>query len=154
MTDEQGPMAPCTAPECRQFDFWLGSWEVTDPEGQVVGHNRITRAVGGCGLREQWRGVRGLLGTSLNAWSAVRGAWHQTWIDSSGTVLLLDGGLRDGTMVLEGRMPSPDGAVQRHRISWSQIGGDPDLVRQLWETSADGASWEILFDGRYRRMSG
>ncbi|HSM38608.1 MAG TPA: hypothetical protein VK838_04680 [Candidatus Limnocylindrales bacterium] len=147
-------MTACAAPECREFDFWLGSWEVRSPDGEIVGHNRITRVADGCGLREQWRGVRGLRGTSLNAWSADRVAWHQTWVDSSGTVLLLDGGLRNGSMVLEGQLPAsgqPGGRVH-HRISWSLVAGDHDRVRQLWETSADGTSWEIAFDGRYRRI--
>ena len=31
--------APCSAPEYRQFDFWLGEWEVQNPQGQVVGKN-------------------------------------------------------------------------------------------------------------------
>jgi hypothetical protein len=142
------------APEHRQFDFWLGEWEVRSPEGKVVGHNRVTRLFDATGLREEWAGASGLRGTSLNLYDAARGRWHQTWIDSSGTVLLLDGGLRDGTMVLVGESPA-DGdpeATVRHRISWSLIDGDPDQVRQHWETSADGASWETAFDGRYRRV--
>lgn len=146
----------CDAEEQRQFDFWLGEWEVRDPQGELVGHNSITPAVGGCGLREQWRGVRGLLGTSLNAWSAATRSWHQTWIDSSGTVLLLEGGIRDGAMVLEGVAPLPEdgGRVVRHRISWSLIDEDPDAVRQHWETSASGDDWETVFDGRYARTRG
>lgn len=59
----------CNSPAQRQFDFWLGDWEVRDPDGQLVGRNRIRRVVGGCGLREEWRGKSGLVGTSLNAWS-------------------------------------------------------------------------------------
>lgn len=146
----------CDAEEQRQFDFWLGDWEVRDPQGEVVGHNSITRTVGGCGLREEWRGVRGLLGTSLNAWSTATRSWHQTWVDSSGTVLLLEGGIRDGAMVLEGDAPLPEdgGRVVRHRISWSSIDGDPDAVRQHWETSAQKGDWETVFDGRYTRARG
>ncbi len=140
--------------ERRQFDFWLGEWDVRTPDGALAGHNRIRRTVGGAGLREEWRGKGGLRGTSLNAWSAERGVWHQTWIDSSGTVLLLEGGLRDGVMVLEGSTADEDrpGETLRHRISWSVEDGDPGRVRQHWQTSADGKAWETAFDGRYRRI--
>jgi hypothetical protein len=31
------------------------------------------------------------------------------------------------------------------------IDGDPDRVRQHWEISRDGSTWETLFDGRYAR---
>ncbi len=129
--------APCEEPGYRQFDFWLGEWEVRGPGGEVVGRNTISRAVSGCGLREEWRGVRGLLGTSLSTWSPTRGSWHQTWIDSAGTLLLLDGGLQGGSvMVLEGEAPLPgEASTLRHRISWSVVDGDPDHVRQHWETS-------------------
>lgn len=144
----------CNSPAQRQFDFWLGDWEVRDPDGQLVGRNRIRRAVGGCGLREEWRGKSGLIGTSLNAWSEQRGVWHQTWIDSAGTLLLLEGGLRNGTMVLEGTAPDDDqtGGVVHHRISWSVIDDDRDRVRQHWQVSSDGQKWETAFDGRYFRI--
>ena len=145
---------PCRDPGSRQFDFWLGEWDVHGPAGELVGRNTISAVVNGCGLREEWRGVRGLVGTSLSTWSAQRRSWHQTWIDSSGTLLLLDGGLRDDAMVLEGVAPLPDGqATLRHRISWSLVDADPDHVRQHWETSEDGGAWETAFDGHYRRSA-
>jgi len=154
MANPERRQEPCAADEHRQFDFWLGAWEVRTPSGELAGHNSISRIAGSCGLREEWRGVRGLLGTSLNTYSEARGAWHQTWIDSSGTLLLLDGGLRDGTMVLEGEAPLPGAGTGtlRHRISWTVVDGDPDHVRQHWETSGDGTGWETAFDGRYRRL--
>jgi hypothetical protein len=145
---------PCRDSGYRQFDFWLGEWEVRSPAGELAGHNTISATMGGCGLREEWRGARGLLGTSLSTWSPPSRSWHQTWIDSSGTLLLLDGGLQDGAMVLEGEAPLR-GAEQtlRHRISWSVVDADPDHVRQHWQTSEDGGEWQTAFDGHYRRST-
>ena len=32
---------PCKArPEYRQFDFWVGEWDVQNPQGQTAGTNR------------------------------------------------------------------------------------------------------------------
>jgi hypothetical protein len=136
----------------REFDFWIGDWEVRTPEGGLAGHNRITSIVGGRGLREEWQGVSGLTGTSLNTWTAERGGWHQTWIDSAGTLLLLDGAFRDGAMVMEGEGKDDDGRPIRHRITWTKVDGDSDRLRQHWETSADGGkAWETAFDGHYIR---
>ncbi len=140
--------------QAHQFDFWLGSWEVYDPAGRRVGTNRISALFGGLALMEEWEGDGAVSGRSLNAWDAGRDAWHQTWMDSSGSTLLLDGGLEDGSMVMEGSAPSgPDGQPwDRHRITWTPS-PDGAQVRQLWETSSDdGSSWSVAFDGeRYRR---
>ncbi len=136
--------------EAHQFDFWVGEWEVTDPQGRVVGHNSITRLFGGRALAESWSGAGGVEGASLSAWDAARGRWHQTWTDSTGSTLLLDGGLTDGAMVLEGDAPDDEdpSRPQRHRITWTPLDGE---VRQLWEVSDDeGSTWAVVFDGRYR----
>ncbi|HEY7464934.1 MAG TPA: hypothetical protein VH987_10975 [Candidatus Limnocylindria bacterium] len=128
------------------FDFWLGEWEVSNPEGRVLGTNRITPLFGGLVIREEWTGVRGVQGTSLNCYAADREAWHQTWMDSTGDLLLLDGGLRDGSMVMEGTADETG-----HRITWTpmpETGG----LRQHWETREHGAQWQTAFDGRYRRI--
>jgi hypothetical protein len=126
------------------FDFWLGEWEVHDAEGRHVGRNSVTALFGTGALAEHWHGDGGVEGHSLNAWDPERGCWHQTWVDSTGGILLLDGAYRDGAMVLEGI-----DADARQRITWTV---EDEGVRQLWETSKDdGESWTVAFDGRYRR---
>ena len=147
---ESAPAARCTGPEHRQFDFWLGEWNVSS-NGQVAGSNSVVSIQGGCAVQENWRGAGegGITGTSLNAYDRERGVWHQTWVDSGGTLLQLEGGLADGVMVLEGERPTPLGkGVTRHRIAWTP---NPDgSVRQLWEASQDeGVNWTVIFDGLY-----
>ncbi len=147
--------ADCSEPERHHFDFWLGEWEVREPDGELAGRNRITPLFDGCALREEWQGTSGFRGTSLSAWSPETGRWHQAWVDSSGLLLRLEGELRGGSMVMEGeaRLPGRDARVVRHRISWSPVDGDPDRLRQHWELSAEGGAWETVFDGRYQRAA-
>jgi hypothetical protein len=143
------PPAPCQAAEHRQFDFWIGHWDVYGPAGKKVGENLIEPFANGCGLIEHWTGGGGVTGKSLNMYDATDRQWHQTWVDSGGTRLLLDGQFKDGKMVLgsEGPDPAKPGATLRQRISWS-VNADAS-VRQLWETSGDGGkTWTTAFDGK------
>ena len=138
----------------RAFDFWLGTWDVHEPSGELAGTNRIELILDGKVLQEHWQGTDGSRGTSFSLHAAGRGAWHQTWVDSNGLLLLLDGDLRDGAMILEGTTPARDtpDAQLRHRITWSVVDGDPDRVRQHWQVSRDdGQTWDTVFDGRYTR---
>jgi hypothetical protein len=145
---------PCSTPLHRQFDFWLGEWEVRDKDGKPQGENRISLVHGGCALLEEWRSARGSTGSSLNLYDASRKRWHQTWVDSSGGLLMLDGRFADGAMTLEGDAPDPKAreGVSRQRIRWTAL---PDgRVRQLWEGSSDGGqAWQVVFDGYYVRKS-
>ncbi len=138
----------------RAFDFWLGSWEVFAPDGRRVGTNRIESLYDGAALAEHWEGVGGIRGTSLNALDPSSGRWHQTWVDSAGSLLRLEGGMRGSSMVMEGTAPADDapGRIDHHRITWTP---NPDgTVRQLWEASSDaGATWRSAFDGEYRRST-
>jgi hypothetical protein len=152
---EDAPAAPsagpCDAPEYRQFDFWIGDWNVTAAE-QAAGTNSIQPVHGGCALQENWQGAGagGISGSSFNIFDKATGKWHQTWVDASGTLLQLDGGLVDGSMVLSGQRPAQDGGTALHRISWTP--NADGSVRQLWEASKDdGGSWSVLFDGLYVR---
>lgn len=136
--------APCSAPEHHQFDFWIGHWEVFLPNGNKAGENRIEAIEGGCALLEQWTGARGPTGKSLNIYDALRRVWHQTWVDSTGGLLVLEG------QWLEGRMVLSSSAQPVQRITWSpQSDGS---VRQVWESSKDGGkTWSTAFDGKYVR---
>ena len=140
-----------TGPE-HDFDFWTGEWEVVGPQGRLLGTSSITPLFGTGALAEHWRGAEGFEGRSLNAYDRATGRWHQTWLDSTGDLLQLDGGLVDGAMVLRGEAPGEDPDVlQPQRITWRP---EPDGVRQHWETTADGGNvWTTVFDGHYRRRS-
>lgn len=142
---------PCAAPEYRQFDFWVGAWDVYNPQGQTVGANRITVEQGGCVLHEHWTGAKGGTGESFNIYDRARGAWHQTWVSAQGVLLLLEGGLNEaGEMVLSGSSLSRTGTVL-NRITWTPHADGS--VRQHWEVSGDGGEqWRTVFDGLYRRQ--
>jgi len=149
------PAAPaCEAAEHHQFDFWLGEWSVVGQKvGKVVDHSRITSAVAGCVIVEQWTGLGGNTSQSLNLYNRNLGKWEQFWVDSQGNRLQLQGTLRDGAMVLE-TPPLPDGTFPRRhdRITWSVDANG--RVRQLWEVSVDGGEWATQFDGLYTRVVG
>lgn len=142
--------AACRSEKHRQFDFWLGDWNVTS-NGEQAGTNTIHLVQGGCALQENWQGSGpgGVSGSSFNIYDQANDKWHQTWVDSNGTLLEIDGGLINGVMVLQGQRPARDGTgMALHRISWTP--NEDGSVRQLWETSTDdGRSWSILFDGLY-----
>jgi hypothetical protein len=151
-TPEPAATPPCSAPENRQFDFWVGSWTVENPKGEFVGTNEISLILGGCVLQENWKGRAGLTGTSLNIYDPLDRKWHQTWVDSSGSLLVLSGASQEGKMLLEGVQPAADkpGDVVRHRITWTPLSADQ--VRQFWESSTDGGkTWTVAFDGLYKR---
>jgi hypothetical protein len=131
----------------RDFDFWVGDWDVFGPEGRQVGRNTIDLLFDGVAISEHWRGAGGVEGRSLNAYEASGNHWHQTWVDSTGDLLMLEGGLVEGAMVLLGTVMTDEGPALQ-RITWTP---EDDGVRQQWESSTDhGVSWQTVFDGRYR----
>jgi hypothetical protein len=148
------PAAPappaCSSPEFRQFDFWLGDWDVKLPNGKVAGTNSIKSILGGCVLQESWQGTGNINGHSYNIYDAATKTWHQTWVDNAGSLLNLNGGLVDGKMVLSGDTVDEKGNKSTNRITWTKV--DADHVRQLWETSSDGGkTWTVAFDGQYTK---
>lgn len=76
--------------------------------------------------------------------------WHQTWVDNSGGILSLDGGLSNGAMVLKQARTLRDGSNAIDRITWTKL--EAGNVRQLWDRSKDGGKhWKVVFDGIYTR---
>lgn len=149
LTVSAAAAANCEAPAHREFDFWIGNWEVRTPAGVIAGNNRIKAEYNGCVVHERYETATGYRGESLNVYDAGRKRWHQTWVDNKGGLLLLEGGVRGGSMVLEGRAIAVDGKLTRHRISWRPR--DDGTVTQLWESSEDEGQWSVVFYGIYRR---
>jgi hypothetical protein len=142
--------AECASAAHRQFDFWLGEWDVTTPLGTPAGTNRVERILDGCALQEHWEASDGSKGTSLSSYDAVARKWRQTFVDDTGQVLVLEGEFKEGKMVLQGEkaMGRQKGALQR--ISWQLVPGDK--VRQRWDISQDdGKTWSVLFEGLYTK---
>ncbi len=142
-----------TGAEYRQFDFWVGEWDV-QVGGKPAGSSSVQLILGDCVIFENWTGVGGMIGKSFNIYDASRGRWQQTWVDSTGTLLELYGEFKDGAMRLIGEKSTPNGGPNAgktlNKISFFPLDGG--RVRQLWESSQDdGKSWQVLFDGLYTR---
>jgi hypothetical protein len=142
----------CDTPAHRAFDFWLGEWQVHTPDGKLAGINRITGEYDGCVVHERYQTDRGFSGESLNIYDAARKVWHQTWVDTSGTLLLLEGELRDGKMVMEGQTVDADAKPTKHRITWTP--NADGTVRQFWESTDANGKWIVTFDGKYTKKKG
>lgn len=154
-------LSPCGGPQFKEFDFWLGNWEVRSAAGQLLGHNTISKRHGGCIVVEEWEGAAGGSGSSFNMYDTQTKQWHQFWVDASGTNWLssdkqgnpvtMRGGLRDGAMVF---MSNPDTlpSIGLTRLTFRSL---PDgRVRQTFESSTDGGkTWAVSFDGFYKKQS-
>ena len=141
----------CGDPAYRQFDFWLGDWNVTTPGGKLVGHEHVEKRYGDCVLADEWTGVEGGTGGSFNIYDRHRKVWHQTWVDAWGLLLELEGGLKDGRMMLSGEHVNKEGKKVLDRMTWTPEKG---AVHQLWESSADGGkTWKVEFDVVYHKAS-
>ncbi len=146
------PPAGCTSSGHRQFDFWLGRWDVyrTGTEN-LVAHSLIESLYGGCAIRENWMPLQGAGGGSLNAWLPQQGVWRQAWVDSSNSWAIFEGGIDQGAMVISGVWPGAAGPGSEPlvRISYSREEGG--AVRQAGQMSTDGGqTWVPSFDLTYR----
>lgn len=149
----EAPASHCASAEYRQFDFWVGSWDVYPTGGnELVAHSLIESVYNGCGVRENWMPLKvENSGGSLNIYVLAEKAWRQTWIDSSGARVDFKGGLIGRAMVLEGYWQDfvAPGKGALVRMTYSQA--SDRSVRQFGEASEDnGKSWHSSFDFTYR----
>jgi len=145
-------LKPCNTEEFRQFDFWLGQWDVTSAGSvQPSAENDITSIHGGCVVLEQY--TSGFFtGMSLNFFDTTTQSWHQTWMSNAGGALFLQGGINSkGAMEMsDENLPVSTAAGSINRITWTP---NPDgSVRQFWQNSSDrGTTWTVIFDGTYTK---
>jgi hypothetical protein len=147
---EPAKTAPCSAPPFQQFDFWVGDWDAFDVGKPTipVARTRVTRILDGCVLLEVYEGANGHIGQSFSIYDASRKVWHQSWVTNRGELLIIEGGIRAGDMVLSGADRTKDGKTRKVRGTWKPVEGG---VSEAAVSSTDGGkSWKPWFDLVFR----
>ncbi len=151
----QTPAKPTTCEtdkHFRDFDFWIGEWDVSSKSNnQFAGNNTIKPVQNGCALTEHWKSVSGGTGMSTNHYNPVTGKWRQLWISAGAYSLDIEGSFKDGAMRLEGKIwyyanntSFPD------KGTWTP--NQNGSVRQLFEQfNPKAKTWDVWFDGIYTR---
>jgi len=149
--------APCKyTAEFRQFDFWVGEWNVIATQGQApAGESRIELILGDCVVLENWKsiGSPGYAGKSYNTYNASLKRWEQFWVDNSAGTIHFHGSLKDGVMdYWTDDLPQPDGTVLRRHLQFFRQ--DANHVRQFSQGSKDGGkTWFVEYDLTYNRKT-
>lgn len=146
----------CNTTEQKQFDFWVGEWDLTWPgqkAGEVAhGANSIKRILDGCVVQENFSGqdAMPLRGTSVSTFDAGTGKWRQTWVDNQGGYLDFAGELKDGKLILQRETTKKDGSKILQRMAWKNV-----TAKELdwsWEASRDGGkTWQVQWPIHYKR---
>ena len=141
---------PCTSPEAREFDFWVGEWDLSwDENGK--GKNTVQLVLSDCVVHEQFDGTptMPLRGWSVSTFDQKSGKWKQTWVDNQGGYLDFVGEYRDGRMVLS-REATINGKKGLQRMVWQDI--QKNQIEWYWDRSFDGGeSWETVWHIHYHR---
>jgi hypothetical protein len=128
----------------RQLDFWVGEWDVFSGQ-QKVGDSSVQLILKDCVVFENWHGLQGGDGKSLNKYNNVTQQWEQFWVSDSGTTNYFKGSLVDGAMRYSLEMPGPSGGTLLRHLTFSQL--PEGKVRQLSERSMDGGkTWATEYD--------
>ena len=141
--------SPCQARENREFDFWVGDWDAFDVDSSTirVARARVDLILDGCVLREDYEGSNGLKGQSLTIYDTRRRVWHQSWVTNRGQLLIIEGNIHAGEMVLSGVDEAMD-VRTLVRDTWKPARGG---VHETAVTSTDeGKTWKPWFDPLFR----
>jgi len=152
---------PCSKPEYRQLDFWVGDWELefTEPDGSVgKATNRITKdEYGSCVISEHFvqpgegPGGSDYIGGSYSIYDTQTNSWRQMWVDNGGNMFDLRGGPVTGQPhVFELVNVEPRGAQKATmRMIWQDI--TPDSLTWRWQSQNPDGSWADRWVLRYQR---
>ena len=141
----------CCTEKHAEFDFWIGSWTVTNPDGSAAGKNIIDKIQDKCILRENWTSAKGkYTGTSNNFYNPQAKQWEQIWIDNQGQSLHLKGNRTGNQMILTSdELKNQKGELYQNRVTWTH--NEDGSVRQLWEVLQNGKVTSVAFNGLYKK---
>jgi hypothetical protein len=143
-------LVPCANPAYRQFDFWIGDWDVFEIErpNVVVARARIESILNGCVLHEVYEGLDGHKGESFSIYDVTLNLRHQSWVNNSGYLLTIEGHLQGKSMTLEGVDHVPNNKLRQVRGEWR---ADEQGAHEVaWRSTDGGVSWVTWFDLSFR----
>ena len=149
---------PCSRPEFRQFDFWIGQWEVYGVNAKKAGDSKISLILDSCIILEEWTSAGGpqgfrYAGKSFNTWNKATQQWQQTWVDNAGNTTAYTKGKYENKKIVFSTDPFPfsKDTIATRRLTFFDLG--VDKVRQLGEITQDkGNTWATEYDLEYRRI--
>ncbi|MBI4907652.1 MAG: hypothetical protein HY820_28775 [Acidobacteria bacterium] len=137
---QNGKIPTCDGPEFHQFDFWIGDWQVRSG-GQTVGYSRIESLLNGCLIVENWYGLDGDIGKSMNFYDRRSSTWRQVYVGAGWNIDYQGAPVEGGMQFL-----AKQGSV---RLTFTR--DREGLVRQHKQQSPDGTDWRTVYDFTYER---
>src|SRR5688572_2398190 len=129
---------PCSSQSYREFDFWVGEWEVYGLKGKKAGDSKISIILDSCIILEEWTSVAApgtfpYSGKSFNTYNAATNQWQQTWVDNSGgSNEYLTGKYENNALVfLTNPFPLKKDTIAIRRLTFFNL--SPVKVRQVGE---------------------
>lgn len=148
---------PCSSPEARQFDFWLGEWNAKwhlKDGTEKSGSNHVVNLFEGCVIEENFNGNPGneLEGKSFSVYNPAEKIWKQTWVDNYGGYLDFKGKFEGGKMILSRMAFTSKGDTLQQRMVYYNI--SKNNFDWNWEISKDaGKTWDLKWKIHYTRKS-
>ena len=138
-------------PEAKQFDFWVGEWNVFGLNDAKVGESSIQKILNENIILENWTGNGGFSGKSLNHYHIGSGQWIQYWVDQGSGRIYFEGSFdaEQNAMVFHEKLMT-DPEKPNRRLTFFNI--SEDSVRQFSQLSEDGGkTWSVEYDFMYVR---
>ena len=148
------PTKPCGEGQRRQFDFWLGAWDVSwpaSPHGSAgFGRANVQKILAGCVVQENLSAdPLPLRAMSVSSYIPESGEWKQVWADNEGHYRDVAGESKNGEIILS-RQSEVNGKKVLQRAVWKNI--KPMELDFSWEQSHDGGqTWQVLWPMHYTR---
>lgn len=161
---------PCTSPEARAFDFWIGNWRIEQHILQqdetwlaLKAKTSVLPALEGCALIEHWEGKvqffwegmqqpERMTGLSVRAYDPQTEKWYIHWMNTRTPHFggAYAGNFKDGRGTFTREWETPQGK-RLGRITFSEI--MPQSV--TWELAVsgdDGQDWTTLWIMKMERF--
>lgn len=148
------PSLDCSSAQAGQFDFWVGTWDVSwqGASGPLTGTNTVTKQAG-CVIVEHFDGplggVQGYIGNSAAAWVPSLGKWQQNYVDTTGFAGTYVGGVEAGAFILY-RATLGGAIANTGRLVWKDISADK-LTWTNDRSTDNGATWQVGIAITYTR---